>query len=191
MATIEVKATVPLQEAIILATQEELEYSELEMQTASGPVWIGLAVPKDLAQRMWESREQWKNYWVNTKVEKLLIRLIVADISEEEMMRLEGRHPQAAWYTSSIGKYQEAEELGERIRTIIVNSCNSLLRWLQTKYGQFWLKRFSLEEPAQNFLTKVRAEWRVPTAGVWMPLNTYPHTSLIRGLAIRSSFSIS
>jgi hypothetical protein len=76
MATIEVKATVPLQEAIILATQEELEYSELEMQTASGPVWISLAVPKDRAQRMWESREQWKNYWANTKVGPNIAKLL-------------------------------------------------------------------------------------------------------------------
>src|SRR5437016_2588728 len=107
MATIEVKATIPLQEAIVLATQHELEYPELEMQTVSGPVWISLAVPKDDAQRMWESGKQWKNYWVNTRVEELLIRLIVADVSEEEMMRLQGRHPQAAWYTSSIvGQYQ-------------------------------------------------------------------------------------
>ena len=36
MATIEVKATILLQEAIILATQQELEYPEVEMQTVSG-----------------------------------------------------------------------------------------------------------------------------------------------------------
>jgi hypothetical protein len=101
------------------------------------------------------------------------------------MMRLEGGYPKLPEDAASlIELYQEEEALGKRIRTIIINSCNSLLKWLQVKYGQFWLKLFILEEPAQNFLNRIQAKWRVPT-GVWMPLNTYPPTMLqIHGLAI-------
>ena len=173
MATIEVRAKIPLQESIVLATQRELEYPELEMQTANGRVWLSLVVPRDDAQRLWESGKHLGHYWVNTRVEALDVRLVVEDVSAEELMRLEGRHPQAAWYTSTEGQYQEAEELGERIATTIVDSCNRLLRWLRTKYGQFWVKPLRREEPVQNFLDQIQAKWRVP-AGAWRRLNAYP-----------------
>ena len=191
MATIEVRCKVELAEAIVLATQQDKFYGAIRWKLANGDTaTVQMEVSEDEIRRSYEEYESKGNWYVNSRVSNLKVSLDVEQVSEDELDRLYGRHPserkfvarfEAIAGTDSEQTYQEAPELGRRVATDIREAVNTILRFIRDSYGQHWLKLISDEDPVQNFLDRVHAEWQEGT-NPCLRLCVAPPTLVIKGL---------
>jgi hypothetical protein len=171
-----VRCKIPLPEAIVLSTQQDVVYPPLQRRLPNGLATISLGVDEKHARDVYNSRGGTiANYWVNTKVDLLSVDLVLDDLTDDELSRLEGHHPSAAYYTSQHGRYQEAHELGARIASTLIEACNLVVRAIARRFGQFWLKPIRRDESLQHFLIAIGAEWSSP--GGWAPLFVQPPSS--------------
>src|SRR5437899_310885 len=156
MTEIEVHCEVPLVEPIILATQADTQYPPIQFNLSNGDqAVLRMDVPEAAAKAHYAQHFSTANYFVNTRVEKLLVVLTVENVSVLDMSRLLGTNTSEqtfhAHFETPSGQldfdYQSAEGLGRRIVQDIKDSANTLLRLIRTNYGQHWLKPVGLEEP--------------------------------------------
>jgi HEPN domain-containing protein len=189
MAEIEVQCDVPLAEPIVLATQADTRYAPIQWKLSSGDqVVIRMDAPEAAAQAHYAEHSSTLNYFVNTRVEKLVAVLTVANVSAMDISRLLGTNTAEetfhAHFETSSGAldfdYQSAEELGRRVAQDIKEAANTLVRWVRINYGQHWLKAAGADEPdIQNFLDSAKARWQ--RNGVWTPLVVSPRVVRIPG----------
>ena len=189
MAEIEVQCEVALTVPIVLATQADTHYAPIQWRLSSGDrVVIRMDAPEAAAKAHYAEHSTTPNYFVNTRVEKLVAVLTVANISAMDISRLLGTNTSEetfhAHFETSSGPldfdYQSAEELGRRVALDIKEAANTLVRWVRINYGQHWLKAVGTDEPdIQNFLDSAKARWQ--RNGVWTPLVVSPRVVRIPG----------
>ena len=91
MAEIEVHCEVPLAEPIVLATQADTHYAPIQWKLSSGDqVVIRMDAPEAAAKAHWAGHSSTPNYFVNTRVEKVVAVLTVANVSAIDISRLLG-----------------------------------------------------------------------------------------------------
>jgi hypothetical protein len=189
MAEIEVHCEVLLAQPVVLATQADTQYVPIQLMLDNGDLAvIRMDVDEAAAKAHYAQHSSIPNYFVNTRVEKLIVVLTVKNVSALDVSRLLGTstseqtfHAHFETQSGPLGfDYQSAEELGQRIVQDIKDSANTLVRLIRTNYGQHWLKPVGLEEPdLQNFLDDTRARWE--KNGVWTPLVVSPRVVRIPG----------
>ena len=140
MAEIEVHCEVALAQAIVLATQADTHYAPIQWKLSSGDqVVIRMDAPEAAAKAHYAAHSSTPNYFVNTRVEKLVAVLTVANVSTMDISRLLGKTPPEetfhAHFETSSGPldfdYQSAEELGRRVAQDIKEAANTLVRWVR------------------------------------------------------------
>src|SRR2546430_8040825 len=178
MAEIEVHCEVPLAEPIVLATQADTHYAPIQWKLSSGDqVVIRMDAPEAAAKAHWAGHSSTANYFVNTRVEKVVAVLTVANVSAIDISRLLGTNSSEetfhAHFETPSGPldfdYQCAEELGRRVVQDIKEATNTVVRFVRINYGQHWLEAVGADEPdLQNFLDTAKARWQ--RNGIWTPL---------------------
>jgi hypothetical protein len=181
MPKLEVKCEVSLWEGIVLTTQADTEYRPLQWMLKSGStVSVQMEVPEE-AKRHYAENSSIPNYYVNTKVAKLLIELKLAGVSDLDLKRLRGENQSEgtlqAHFESPSGpvdiKFQAAKELGLRIAKDIWEGANSVIRIIRINYGQYWLEPLSTHAiDPQPVLEQVKAKWK--RGNEWVPLVVGP-----------------
>ena len=84
-------ANVPLAEPIVLATQADTRYAPIQWKLSSGDqVVIRMDAPEAGAKAHYAAHSSTPNYFVNTRVEKLVAVLTVANVSAVDLSRLLG-----------------------------------------------------------------------------------------------------
>jgi hypothetical protein len=189
MAEIEVHCEVLLAEAIVLATQADTQYAPMRLVLSGGDqVVIRMDVAEAAAKAHYAQHSSTTNYFVNTRVERLIVVLTVKNVLALDVSRLLGTNtPEETFHAHCETQsgpldfdYQSAEELGRRIVEDIKDSGNTLLRLIRTNYGQHWLKPVGMDEPdLQNFLDSAKARWQ--KNGVWTPLVVSPRVVRLPG----------
>jgi hypothetical protein len=186
--TIRVQASVALANPIILATRATPTFEALDVPTTNGHVVrIELAVDEADLRAYYEQRRNdhapaGRELWITSRVDRLNISL-TWEASDEDLMRLEGRHPSAAWHTVNGRQYQKAPDFAEQLGLAIKAASDQLVDVLRFSFGQYWLRRIETPEAWSNFLVDIVAKWS-RTGGDWQRIYAGPRVSRMGPIAL-------
>jgi hypothetical protein len=169
---IAVSAAVPLQSAIVLATQDEWEYPCARWATDWGGAEVRLVVDSGACRGLWGQVKHRTNVWVNTKVTHLEVLVRMNDVSEDEWQRLVMAHPSAPIRQRDGRQYQENETLGERVADRIALSANGAIRLVRDLGGQFWLTAVALDDNVGGLVEKWGLQWTEEGKDDWKCFDT-------------------
>jgi hypothetical protein len=117
-----------------------------------------------------------------THVSSLQIKIVVADVSTDDIDRLYCRHASEPTFKTHGRDYQRLESHGKRVVEDVIDASNLILLEIQTRYGQYWLELLNVKNNLYpNFLDDTKAEWREPN-GNWASFCSAPlisHATLV------------
>jgi hypothetical protein len=146
-------------------------------------VSVQLDVPNDEIERIWDRREDRPDWWVNTRVDSLVLQLILTNVDDDTLLRLAGQHPTAETFVGDGSVRQHAEEFGRRVREEVIAAVNLLVRVIRDAFGQYWLAHVEPNDSLQHFLNDIGAQWRVE-ASSWQELWAEPFAIVMKGAVI-------
>lgn len=166
----EIRGVVQLEKPLVLATSGRPNFPALQVHANGVTVRVALDLSPDKIQALdaqWRGHqpEDATEFWLNTPVDCIHVCAELAELPEDDRLRLEGRHPTAQRTMIHSQTYQEATALGARIGTAMAEVLTDLVRILRSEFGQYWLRPVPLTpDPVFGWgpaFAAIRAEWRI------------------------------
>lgn len=180
MPSVEFRCSIELDEGVVLSTQEDVSYAPIEWTLDNSTrMSVALTVPEEEMRQRWEANHDKERWWVVKKVCQLTVHATIPDVTEEDLARLEGRHPTAESFVEYVPggnqTFQEASNLGSRVADDVCTAANAVLNHIRGTCGQYWVRGISDSHTPANLLYEINAEWKKYDED-WRPFCCAPQT---------------